>query len=819
MSNSSKITDLVEDIKETLENSVLKETENYSEYSDAAARRNKNAKKSGDVSDFSNSSEMPEISELFETFDGKTNTEKTDEFDLNAHKIAKVIPTQSAFDEVLKIPSKKSRTKSDVLSDTKEVSLDRESKDSSENIHGNGEILINDFEIDDLEEIIDEAEELEEEIVEEENADMDLALLEAIGIGKQSPYDSEDSDNSDDDNIDPETGREISEKVKSRESRGRGDTPSSKKHAKSLHKIINGEYTNRDQINEIFTSYRKVYFSEFVKLSFGIFLLLVLFYMEIAPHINWKLPNVLNTKFYTLPYIFVNLQILFLIAALNYKSLIHGVKSMFEANINIYSISFLFFSLSFIHTMITLYLRYNNPNMVLFNAVGAYSIVLISLYNILDMKTEITGFKTASSKNPKYALSLCAPARSSKVYRSTQLDSEMFRDLIPYDTTVGGILKTPFISNFFSRVHRDKTPGGLIKYFVYISLFSALAFFVVSMGFGKEKDLYNSFSSVIALMLGSVPLCSFIIESYPMFRAQKKAYETGSAFIGSKSVREWSETPIISLYDRDIFPANQIKISAIKVFTNNKLDEVVQDIGAVLEKLNMPSAETFKLSANSNQKYNKNIKFISISDHGICYASNNRKLFLGTPEYISNIGLIPPHDSNLDEPFLKSLGSIMVLSTEREVIAKVYIKYEITADFHDIIKNIKKMNACLCIRTFDPNIDEEFLSKIGNTKKYPVRVLKLKDASDIYTTPERVDSPIISKSSLKSLINAILIADKTKNTIKINVLIQAISFTASILLAIILGFFGQLTWINSGHLFLLQSFWMLPMIFLQGLTQ
>ena len=146
------------------------------------------------------------------------------------------------------------------------------------------------------------------------------------------------------------------------------------------------------------------------------------------------------------------------------------------------------------------------------------------------------------------------------------------------------------------------------------------------------------------------------------------------------------------------------------------------------------------------------------------------------------------------------------------------MKYEITADFHDIIKNIKKINACLCIRTFDPNIDGALLSKIGNIKKYPVRVLKLKDHADAHPAPERMDSPVVSKDSVKSLVSAVLIAGRTKSVMKSNIFIQTVAFIVSIALALFLGFAGQLGGINAGHLFLFQSFWLLPVIIFEGLA-
>ena len=853
---SGKFSDLFEDLQDTLENSI------YNGDYEKIDSQKWDPEKSENIKE--RHTENDGVSEIFDALNAtdfeahggyeKTGTPKDiediEDIEEAGSKIPRVTPTPSAFDEALKSQTDRYKSKpkpavkSDLLSDTKEVpvpdsskrpvksespkkirsinNIDDISDKNKSNLTGdknNSPEDINGTDYESPEDYNGEGNYDNED--NSDNSDMDLELLKAIGIGQNNARSDE--------NL-KQAAAETSVKNKSRENKAANDSkPNSKKlSAKYFNKAINTEYVDREQINEIFSSYRKSYISEFIKLSLGIFLFLILFYMEIAPYIHWKMPNVLNINYFNLPYIWIDLQILVLVAALNFKSLVFGVRSMLASNINLYSISVFFFALAFIHTMLTLYLRYNNPDMVLYNSIAVYSMVLMSLYNLLDMSSEITSFKIVSSKKPKYALNLTSPSqyKSSKPslsrpdnpYGSAGLESELFRDVIPYDTSVGGIVKTPFISNFFSRTYKDKHIGGILKYFVYISLFVAFGLFIVFMGFLKEKDWYVVLSSVIALMLGSVPMCSFIIEVYPVYRAQKKARAIGSAFIGGKSIEESSAAPIISLYDRDIFPAEQIKTSSIKVFGNNRIDTVLQYLRVVFEKLNMPPADMLKTSTNFDKNFDTGINFVSLDDNGICYISNNQKLFLGTSEYISNLGLIP-FNAEIDEAFIKSAGSIMFLATENEIMAKVYIKYEITVDFYDIIKNIKKINACLCIRTFDPNIDDELITKLGNIKKYPIKVLKLKKTADIYAAPERADAPAVSKESLKSLISAILIAGRTKNIIKSNVLIQTVAFAASLLLSVILGFAGQLWGINAGHLFLLQSFWLLPVIIFSGIAQ
>ena len=655
---------------------------------------------------------------------------------------------------------------------------------------------------------------------ETEQSDMDLELLKAIGIGREQ---------------NPESGSRpgpydfAAGKADAAGRPGQGDRTGNvmkKPSPKTFYRATDREFANREQFKDIFDSYRNEYISALVRLAGGAALFLMLFYMEIAPYLKWKMPGILNIYHYNLPYIWIDMQLLALVAAINYKSLVYGVKSMFYSNINAYSISVFFVAVSFAHTVLTLNFRYNNPEMALYNSLAAYSLVMISLYNLLDISAEIDSFKTVSSTKPKYALSLIEPSKTpkstpphgfSRSYRSVRREAELFSDVAAFGSLVGGVVSAPFVANFFTRTYKDKHPGGPVKYFVYFSALAALAMFIITMGVGREKDWYASLSSAAVLMLGSVPLCSFLTGAYPAFKAQKKARRIGAAFIGAKSMEESAGTPIISVYDKDIFPAEQIRISGIRVCNGIRIDTVMQSLCVIFDKLNMPPAETFKASVNYDAAVERDVKVIGIDDDGICFSLNGKKMFVGKGGYISKLGL-EPFSSDVDEAFVKSLGSIMFLASESKLMAKIYIAYEISPDFYDIIKNIKKINAGLCIRTFDPNIDDDLVAAIGTVKKYPVRVLKLKDAADIYETAECVDAPVVSKESVKSLVGAVVIADKIKTLMKTNVFLQAFAFAAGLVLALILGIAGQLLGINAGHLFLFQSFWMLPVIVLLGLN-
>ena len=593
----------------------------------------------------------------------------------------------------------------------------------------------------------------------------------------------------------------------------------SKPRLKSKNKILSGEYISTDQNTAVYNGYKKIYTAELQKLIINAALLIVLLYMELSPFLKLPLPYFLDPNFYNVIYILIDLQILLVAAWLNFDSLLFGIRSIFASVINIYCVAVFFVIVTFIHTLATYFWRLNaplwvedNPNMFLFNSITIFGLLLISIYNLLDINIEILGFKVISSKKLKYSVQLSNKA---------QLEMEEFRDIIPADTTVGSISKTKFVSNFFSRINRKKLPSTHEKYFLGISVCVSVLLFAVLLGFKVDK--YIALSTAVTVMITSVPFCSVIVNIFPLYKSQRKAYEMSSAIIGAGTVNDYSDVSIVSVYDKDIFPPDQVKISNFKVLGNNhRLETVLQHLCAVFEKLNMVVAEKFKATTTYDSNFNRNVDILSIAENGVCFVSNGQKLFMGNSEYISNIGLAANHDQNFDEQFLKSSGSILFLSSDRELIAKIYIKYEIVPEFFDIVKSLNKANICLAIRTFDPNIDMALLNKFVREQRFPAKIIKLKDQGEVYQMPENMESGVVSKSSLQSLIKALLMCNKTKTIWKSNIMLQVISFLLGLgitSVVAVLGIINGEMWvINSGYILLFHAFWMAVIFVLSTLS-
>ena len=653
---------------------------------------------------------------------------------------------------------------------------------------------------DDLEELEDIDSDIDDRSMRSEQDDMDYQLLQTLSGNKlEIGYFGEDD------------VEETKKPVKIRTSK------SPERRFGGLFKASAKEYTSYEQTNKIFHAYQRMFGLELIKLIVCASLFLLLIYIEIAPFLGFlRLPEIL--AFYNAVYILINLQILLIIAYVTHKSLVFGLKSILRSGeINLYTTASILFIVAFIHTIIAYVTSTPGMQITLFNSISALAMICVIIYNMFDLKFEIDGLKAVSSKRIKYAFSLDNNAPPER---------EIFRDSIPHDTAVGKIFKTEFVSNFFSRTNRYKNhSGATMRFYVYISIIAMVAVAVAHAIMYRDLEMYHTFTAAAFLFLGSVPLCSFIIRTYPIYRAQRKAQALGAAFVGSDSIEECAETAIISLSDCDVFPSSNAKLApaGVRVYgRKNRIDTILHYMCALFATLKLPPAETFKETVgwDDTKSAAAGIIIKDIGDSGIYYETHGVSLFAGKREYIENLGLQIPMDTDpkFDEQFLRGAGSIMFLASETEVIAKIYLKYELTSNFHDIVKSVRKMGSCLCIKTFDPNIDETLLRKLAHMKKFPIRVMKLKEPSETSQTVPKAETGIAARDSLKSIISTILIANRTKTLIKSNALIQVVAFSISLIVTAGIALFGSAGLSNAGILLLLQLFWVIPMIFLSAMS-
>lgn len=215
--------------------------------------------------------------------------------------------------------------------------------------------------------------------------------------------------------------------------------------------------------------------------------------------------------------------------------------------------------------------------------------------------------------------------------------------------------------------------------------------------------------------------------------------------------------------------------------------------------------------------HSDDVQILDVTADGLEATVNGTHIYLGRASYLRRNSFVPVRD--VDDEELENGGEvcIMYMVCGDEVAAKMYVQYHTDPDFEFILKQLYNAGVCVGIKTSDPNIDDRMMGMRVKLDKYPVKVLKCKNTGDQNVTKPRADSGIISKSSVKSLLQTLALCDKVQHITRTNIVIELFAVLIGVLLSGFLLALGLSADVMSFYVALYQLFWILPMLIISKL--
>ena len=236
-----------------------------------------------------------------------------------------------------------------------------------------------------------------------------------------------------------------------------------------------------------------------------------------------------------------------------------------------------------------------------------------------------------------------------------------------------------------------------------------------------------------------------------------------------------------------------------------------------LTKTGGPLSDVFEI-ATLEMGYSDDVVLTGVGEGYIQADVGGKAIAFGRAEALSQLGInMPAEIINEDEDTDPSL-SIMYMIFKGKVVAKMHIAYNLDADFEYIVKQLADSGMYACVKTFDPNVDEEMIrSKLQNIK-YPMRVIRYSSFDEIAVEYENSDSGVVARGSSKALLQTVTYCDKVLDVKRTNSFITLIAtiISAVVVAAVILT--DSVSAIRSLMVVGLQLFWMIPMLISTKMT-
>ena len=588
-----------------------------------------------------------------------------------------------------------------------------------------------------------------------------------------------------------------------------GDRLEAKQHSRESHKVKldHPEFVDKTQIPKIRKEFRDKKISLWVRFTVCTVLTVLLMIFENIPLITklftgteQQFAGVFDPAVYPVVYIMVSLQLMLLACFCAVDEIIAGVKNIFRGTPTPSSMTALLTLGGIVYSAVLAVTVVSPNEPVMFNFVTAVSAMLTLICAMYNNKRESMNFAVIANRKPKHIVRRL-PDEESEGEARAFAESEDACDVMKIE-------KTDFIDGFFARLSRpDPSTGVFMTFAMSASVAIAVLFGIfVNLRGGDNTSVCRV---VYSAMLMLAPLSAYVTFSYPMYRANIAAKEYDSAIIGDASLEEYSNASIISFDDKNVFPSYSVKVQNMRIYNNARIDRVLYYAASVFAYAGGPLQDVFEV-ATKDMGVSQNVKIFDTEAGFLATQVDGVNIIFGSSQNLQSRGLEIPEGALRDDVDLSDELSIMYMFRENKLVAKMYIKYVMDSDIDLILKQFSGSGLYVCVRTFDPNIDEAMIAKKAGMKKMPLKIVRYSSADEVGRYEEKVDSGLVTCGSPKSLLQVITYCGKVLHTKKTDIALGVLSVMIGAAILILLLLADSLSVLSSLLIVLYQLVWLIP---------
>ncbi|MCD8314677.1 MAG: hypothetical protein LUD44_03515 [Firmicutes bacterium] len=568
------------------------------------------------------------------------------------------------------------------------------------------------------------------------------------------------------------------------------------------------EYTAKSQKKDIMSAYAGQYTTAKLKLAASVLFAFAILLFECHSLFGIELTGALDPTIYPVVYIMIGLQIVFFIAVMGLKPMRAGIAAFFHGKPSPECAAAAVLLADIIYSaVISIYGSFGSEGPETFNFTVAVCFVMLYLYELLNLRSEIYSFSIVASKNVKYALT---GLPISKAHRELETFSDMMDDDDdPDDINVLRVERSDFVNDFFLRTNHYPSGRKFIGFVIPAIFVISAAFFAYK--YSTTSSVYEGIYAAAKSFFTCMPVSLFFMFSMPFCRATEKAHANGDAIIGEASVDEYSDAAVVSFDDTNVFGRSGVSVREINMFDNARIDRVFYYAASVFCTTGGPLSNLFE-RATKDIGHSDDVTLMRCIPGLIEAQVNGNFIAIGTLDVLEREGRrVPRKLKALEEAEIPFNASAMYMVLNGKFAARILAEYKVSPDFESTLADLDKSGLYVGIRTFDPNLTEEFLGRMIDLDAYQIRIIRCNSIDDRLTVSEEIRSGLISKDSSKSLLTLVGLCERIMHVRSINTMTVVISIFAGLLIATLSILFSAIP-LTSLTIAIYQLLWMIPML-------
>lgn len=507
--------------------------------------------------------------------------------------------------------------------------------------------------------------------------------------------------------------------------------------------------------------------------------------------------DLLNKRQQTNTYLFVNAIIGILAAFSSYTVISCGLSKLVSIKADCDSLC----ALSMVSSIAATMIMFANGNLVKGSFVHVYIPVAIAslLFNTLGKLFIVTrtqrSFRFVSGSSDKYAI---FPIEDEETAQS------FTRGALNDFPKLAAMRKTELLSDFLKTSYSSDSTDRFCRIFTPIVAAAAAAIGLIAGILGKTEHSSSSVFIGISVFVGVVAICTgfsvMFVVNLPMLRASAKNAENQGVVIGYDSVEDFAETNSVLIDAEQLFPQGSVKLSAIKVFSDTRIDEAIVEAASLTTQAGSILKNMFyDIIAGKTELLDPVESYIFEDSMGLCGWINNKRVLLGNRELMINHSIegVPPITK--EKEYTENGRYAVYLSISGELSAMFLVEITPTMEVRQAFRELQKNDIYAMIRTVDSLVSINRLSELFEIspeylKLIPFRVHE--QFAEITSYQLRQKATLACSGRFSAFASLILSCRRMKTTIGFGIGLQAVSMLLGILIClamVVLGSYQELS--------------------------
>ena len=502
--------------------------------------------------------------------------------------------------------------------------------------------------------------------------------------------------------------------------------------------------------------------------------------------------ELLNKRSQTNTFLFVNAILGLLAAFSSYTVISCGLSKLVSFKADCDSLC----AVSIVSSITAAMIMFANGNLVKGSFVHVYVPVAIAslLFNTIGklciVKRTQRSFKFVSGSSEKYAVFRVEDEETAQSFTRGALND--FPNLAT-------MRKTEFLSEFLKTSYSSDSTDKFCRMFTPAVLAAAAVIGVIAGILGRSEHGSSSIYIGISVFVGVVAICTgfsmMLVVNLPMLRASKKNAEVQGVVLGYDSIEEFSETNSMLIDAGQLFPQGSVKLAAIKVFSDTRIDEAIVEAASLASQAGSILKNMFyDIIAGKTELLNPVESYIYEDSMGLCGWINNKRVLLGNRELMVNHSIEGMPPLSREKEYTENGRCAVYLSISGELSAMFLVEINPTMEVRQSLQELQKNGVYVMIRSVDSLVTINRLSELFEIspeylKLIPFRVHE--QFAEVTAYQMKQKATLACSGRFAALSSLILSCRYMKTTIGIGIAIQAVSMLLGVLISLVMVVTGS----------------------------